>query len=148
MKKIYITLVLIMNLFLMGCSIDSLIPTQETKEKINSTITQIQDKVDTTWKEIEKIEKNVKENIQKVKTRLYENKSEKFSFEFPDWRNFQENRYWFNTIVFTPKDDEIKENVWVSLYYTHISKEANTKHTILYAFMCGILSEQLDKEPL
>jgi PBP1b-binding outer membrane lipoprotein LpoB len=47
MKKIYITLALILPLFLMGCSIDSLIPGGETADNIESTITQIQDKVNT-----------------------------------------------------------------------------------------------------
>ncbi len=110
MKKIYITLALILPLFLMGCSIESLIPSEETKEKIDSTITQIQDKVDTAWEKIE-------EEVQKIKTRAYENKTEKFSFDFVDGREFQENKYGFTTIVFTPKDDEIKENVWVSVQH-------------------------------
>lgn len=130
-KKIYVTLALILPIFLMGCSVDSLIPTQETKDKIDSTVAQVQDKVDNAWEKIE-------EEVQKVKKREYENKAEKFSFDFLDERTFQENKYGFNTIVFTPKDDEIKENVWISVqnlqktiniqeYYTEtINKLKNT----------------------
>jgi len=118
MKKIYITLALMLPLFLMGCSIDSLIPTQETKDKIDSTITQIQDQVDTAWEKIE-------DEVQKIKSRAYENKTENFSFEFADGREFQENKYGFNTIVFTPKDDEIKENVWISVQ--HLQKAVSIK---------------------
>lgn len=45
---------------------------------------------------------------------IYENKTEKFSLEFPDGREFEENKYGFDTIIFTPKNDDIKENIWVS----------------------------------
>lgn len=107
-KKIYITLALILPIFLMGCSVDSLIPTQETKDKIDSTVAQVEDKLDNAWEKTE-------EKAQKVKTRAYENKAEKFSFDFADGREFQESKYGFNTIVFTPQDDEIKENVWISV---------------------------------
>ena len=125
MKKIYITLALILPLFLMGCSIDSLIPVQETKDKIDSTITQIQDTVDTTGEEI-------KEDEQKPKARTYENKAEKFSFDFADGREFQENKYGFTTIVFTPKDDNIKENVWISVQQLQkfISKQEYYEETV------------------
>ncbi len=132
MKKIYITLALILPLFLMGCSIDSLIPSEETKDKIDSTITQIQDKVDTAWEKIEAEVQKIGEKADEIKARAYENKAENFSFDFADGREFQENKYGFNTIVFTPKDDEIKENVWISVQHLQkfISKQEYYEETV------------------
>lgn len=45
----------------------------------------------------------------------YENKIENFSINFPKEWTLKENEYWFNTIIFTPKDDDINENVWISV---------------------------------
>jgi len=95
MKKTYIILWLILSLVLTWCWIDWIIIKENSKD------------VKTTQQE-----ESVKEENKK---RQYENKSENFSFEFLSWWNFEENKYGFNTIVFSPKDDEIKENVWISV---------------------------------
>jgi hypothetical protein len=109
-KKIYIILALLLPIVLTWCSIESLIPDEETDNNIEPTITQIQNEVNTTWKVIEK-------KVQEPETQTYENKTEKFTFNFTEWREFQENKYGFNTIVFTPQDDDIKENVWISVQH-------------------------------
>jgi hypothetical protein len=128
-KKIYITLALVLPLFLMWCSIDSMIPNKEsvdtTVNNIEDTITQIQDKVDTAWKKIEA-------EVQKIKTRGYENKTENFSFDFADGREFKENQFGFNTIVYTPKDDDIKENVGIAVQHLQkfLSKSEYYEETV------------------
>ena len=70
-------------------------------------------------KEIEKeniVENNVElDLIVESKNNYYENKLENFVFEFPNNWIMEENKYWFNVIISTPKDDEINENVWVSV---------------------------------
>ena len=112
-KKIYIILSLILPLFLAWCSINSLIPSQDTKDKISWQIVQIQDKVDDAW---DQIKDKIDEQVEKVKTRAYQNKKDNFNLNFLEWREFQENKYWFSTIIFAPDNkDDIKENVWISV---------------------------------
>jgi len=109
-KKIYIILSLILPLFLAGCSINSLIPSQDTKDKISWQIVKIQDKVDDAW---DQIKDKIDEQVEKVKTRAYQNKKDNFNLNFLEWREFQENKYWFSTVIFAPENnDNIKENVW------------------------------------
>jgi len=115
-KKTYIILSLILPLFLAWCSIDSLIPSQETKDKISWQIENIQDKVDEAWDKIEEKIGEAKEQAEKIKTRAYQNKKEKFNINFLEGREFQEEKYWFSTIVYAPdNNDGIKENVWISV---------------------------------
>jgi len=114
MKKIYIVLTLTLSLILMGCSTDSLMPSEKITENTEPTITQIEDQ-ENIVPEKTNIEPEIKEDGSKSRT--YENKTEKFSFDFADGREFEENKYGFNTIVFTPKDDKIKENVWIAVQH-------------------------------
>ncbi len=97
MKKIYIISGLILSLFLFWCSLDSLIVQDDTNQDIN------------TGTNIEEIE-----TTESISTMFYENKEEVFSFEFLSGRTFDENKYWFKTIVFSPLDDKIKENVGIT----------------------------------
>ncbi len=100
MKKTYIILWITFSLFLTWCGIDSLIMQDESSDKnIN-----IEDPIE-----------NNEEVTEENNTLLYENKEHNFSFELPNERTFEENKYGFKTIVFSPKDDEIKENVWISV---------------------------------
>jgi hypothetical protein len=92
MKKIYLTLILLSSILFFWCSLNP-------ENVINTEDWSINDQLE-----------NINED-----TLIYENKSENFSFNFPKERTFQENQYWFNTIVFTPEDDEIKENVWIAV---------------------------------
>ncbi len=41
----------------------------------------------------------------------YTNQEKKFQFNNIDWRTIETGKYWFDTIAFSPKDDDIRENV-------------------------------------
>jgi hypothetical protein len=92
MKKVYLVFILLWSVLFFWCSLKS----SNINETWNISISD----------QSEDIENN---------TLVYENKSENFLFSFPKERTFEENQYWFNTIVFTPEDDEIKENIWIAV---------------------------------
>lgn len=93
MKKFYLTVMLLSSVLFLWCSL-SLNNTKNTEDwKLNNQIEEAKDN----------------------DTLFYENKTENFSFNFLKDRTFQENRFWFNTIVFTPEDDWINENVWIKI---------------------------------
>lgn len=98
MKKIYTLIILSIFLFTAWCSLNQ-------KNDLN---TNQEDIVITEQTDIE-IENQIEES------NYYENKMDKFSFELPKERTLKENELWFNAIVFTPEDDDIKENVWISV---------------------------------
>jgi hypothetical protein len=118
MKKISLAIIIALSLsiFLTWCNTN--IKNTDSNLKINQKNTQ-------TWDiniETEKNNgnKNTEQNTTDIETnknntRIYENKTNNFSFEFNDWREFQEDKYGFTVIVFTPTDDEIKENVGVTI---------------------------------
>jgi len=95
MKKITLSFILLLSIFIFWCN--DINQKDQLSEKIEIN---------------EEVDKEVK---QKIETIIYENKNENYSFKFPKDRNFEENQYWFNTIVFTPEDDDIKENIWISI---------------------------------
>jgi hypothetical protein len=118
MKKTYLSLILLSSVLLFWCSLNP-------KNVINLE----------SWTTVDKFE-DINED-----TLIYESKSENFIFNFKKERTFEENKFWFNTIVFTPKDDEINENVWIAVqklqkflsveeYYEETIKEL--KSTIIW----------------
>ena len=57
------------------------------------------------------LEENKEIETTNIENNNYESKSENFMFDFPkDW-TMKENQYGFSVLIFTPKDDEINENV-------------------------------------
>ena len=107
MKKIYLTIGVLFSLALVWCQSNI-----DLKEN-GDTTTNITTSENWDWGNDTIIEKKSNDNLNN--TRIYENKTNNFSFEFDSWRTFQEDKYWFTTIVFAPVDDGIKENVWIAV---------------------------------
>lgn len=107
MKKIYLTIGVLFSLALVWCQSNI-----DLKEN-GDTTTNITTNENWDWGNDTIIEKKSNDNLNN--TRIYENKTNNFSFEFDSWRTFQEDKYWFTTIVFAPVDDGIKENVWIAV---------------------------------
>ena len=103
MKKTYLSLILLSSVLLFWCSLNP-------KNVINLE----------SWTTVDKFE-DINED-----TLIYESKSENFIFNFKKERTFEENKFWFNTIVFTPKDDEINEN-GKKIIYDHQADDRNLK---------------------
>ncbi len=95
MKKKQVLLLLPMILILSWCNLKQ----ENILEKIDNT----------TWEVVDSKE------LENNDTNYYESKSGNFSLNFPKEWTLKENEYWFDTIIFTPKDDEINENVWISV---------------------------------
>lgn len=90
MKKIYlISIVTTLSLLIFWCSIKN----QSTNWNEITT-------GETTW--------DIADNL------TYESKTNNYSFNFPQNREFKENQYWFEVVIFSPQDDDIKENVWIT----------------------------------
>lgn len=129
MKKFSLAIIMAISLsiLLTGCNKVTTDTDQGLNNEINTETQQDWDtKANETTNELDKIldketkqeDNNENKNKNKEETnsnRIYENKTNNFSFEFSDWREFQEDKYWFTVVVFTPKDDEIKENVGIAV---------------------------------
>lgn len=63
------------------------------------------------------------QNIQRDESVEYENKKNSFKLKIPNNRTFQENNQWFDLILYTPKNDNINENLWIKV------QELQTKET-------------------
>lgn len=117
MKKFSLLLVLalIASIFITGCNTKT--ENTESNNTTNQEETQDNTEINTTsWSQTDNIQiENIQTDKNTDKSRIYENKTNNFSFEFPDGREFQEDKYGFTVVVFTPKDDEVKENIWVAI---------------------------------
>lgn len=51
---------------------------------------------------------------------IYENKTNNFKIDIPKKWTFEENTHWFNCLIYTPQNDNIKENLWI--YVKNLSK--------------------------
>lgn len=54
-------------------------------------------------------------NIKEKKTYDYESKLYRFTVKVPFTWTFVEEKYWFTVLFYTPDDDEISENLWISI---------------------------------
>ncbi len=122
MKKIYLIASFVSILFLAWCGTnttqnidDTTNNDTNTQENLNKQQDTTTDKVTTKKTDETNDIKNTETQNEGTNTRIYENKTDNFSFEFMSGRTFQENKYWFTTVVFTPQDDDIKENVWIAI---------------------------------
>lgn len=69
---------------------------------------------------------NENKKTKKDNTFTYENKKNNFTIEIPTSRSFQEEEYNFEVLINTPKDDEINENLWISVQTPQIKTDLNS----------------------
>ena len=97
------------------------------QNETNKEINEVKTTNDTTKENDTKIEKS--QNQKKSNSYTYENKKYNFSIQIPNSWTFQEEEYNFAVLLNTPKDDEINENLWISVQTPQIKTDLNTYYS-------------------
>lgn len=77
----------------------------------------------------EEVKQEVKVDDSKQIAFSYENKKENFSLDIPQNWTFKEDEYNFSVILYTPEDDDIRENLWVTVQEPQVETNINEYYT-------------------
>lgn len=81
------------------------------------------------------------ENNINEKTIGYENKQYNFSLSIPVWRVLKENEWNFETLLYAPQNDNIRENIWISVQTPQIETSLEDYYNNTINWLWTIISD-------
>jgi hypothetical protein len=71
----------------------------------------------------------------------YENKQYNFSLSIPVWRVLKENEWNFETLLYAPQNDNIRENIWISVQTPQIETSLEDYYNNTINWLWTIISD-------